>query len=125
MADIERLREHLGIDKWQVFGGSWGSTLSLAYAQVSGACHVGPARRRATLTTPLPIAATAGTRGPRDGAGPARHLYAAEERAALLLPGRGEPCVAPPESRDPADVRMVPPTDIHPEALCVGVRITY
>jgi len=31
--DIERLREHLGIDKWHVFGGSWGSTLSLAYAQ--------------------------------------------------------------------------------------------
>lgn len=31
--DIERLRTHLGIEKWQVFGGSWGSTLSLAYAQ--------------------------------------------------------------------------------------------
>jgi len=33
VADIERLREHLGIEKWLVFGGSWGSTLSLAYAQ--------------------------------------------------------------------------------------------
>jgi len=33
VADIERIREHLGIDKWQVFGGSWGSTLALAYAQ--------------------------------------------------------------------------------------------
>ena len=31
--DIERLREHLGIRHWQVFGGSWGSTLALAYAQ--------------------------------------------------------------------------------------------
>lgn len=31
--DIERLREHLGVTRWQVFGGSWGSTLSLAYAQ--------------------------------------------------------------------------------------------
>ncbi|KAF7771777.1 hypothetical protein Agabi119p4_6088 [Agaricus bisporus var. burnettii] len=31
--DIERLRERLGIEKWHVFGGSWGSTLSLAYAQ--------------------------------------------------------------------------------------------
>ncbi len=31
--DIERLRAHLGIDRWQVFGGSWGSTLALAYAQ--------------------------------------------------------------------------------------------
>ncbi|KAF8635175.1 hypothetical protein AX15_000508 [Amanita polypyramis BW_CC] len=31
--DIEKLREHLKIEKWNVFGGSWGSTLSLAYAQ--------------------------------------------------------------------------------------------
>lgn len=33
VADIERLREHLGIDDWVVFGGSWGSTLALAYSQ--------------------------------------------------------------------------------------------
>lgn len=31
--DIETLRSHLGIDRWQVFGGSWGSTLALAYAE--------------------------------------------------------------------------------------------
>lgn len=31
--DMERLRAHLGIDRWQLLGGSWGSTLSLAYAQ--------------------------------------------------------------------------------------------
>src|SRR5690349_22725621 len=30
--DIERLRQHLGIERWCVFGGSWGSTLALAYA---------------------------------------------------------------------------------------------
>ncbi|MEG9861881.1 MAG: prolyl aminopeptidase [Parvularculales bacterium] len=35
VADMERLREHLGIERWQVWGGSWGSTLSLAY----GECH--------------------------------------------------------------------------------------
>lgn len=33
VADMEVLRQFLGIDKWQVFGGSWGSTLALAYAQ--------------------------------------------------------------------------------------------
>ena len=33
VADIERLRERLGISEWQVFGGSWGSTLALAYAE--------------------------------------------------------------------------------------------
>lgn len=33
VADIETLRTHLGIDQWVVFGGSWGSTLSLAYSQ--------------------------------------------------------------------------------------------
>lgn len=31
--DIEKVREHLGIERWVVFGGSWGSTLALAYAQ--------------------------------------------------------------------------------------------
>jgi len=31
--DMETLRVHLGIARWQVFGGSWGSTLALAYAQ--------------------------------------------------------------------------------------------
>ncbi len=33
VADMEALREHLGIDRWLVFGGSWGATLALAYAQ--------------------------------------------------------------------------------------------
>lgn len=39
VADIERLRAMIGVEKWQVFGGSWGSTLALAYAQ-SHASHV-------------------------------------------------------------------------------------
>jgi proline iminopeptidase len=33
VADIERLREIVGVEQWQVFGGSWGSTLALAYAE--------------------------------------------------------------------------------------------
>lgn len=33
VADMERLRQHLGLARWQVFGGSWGSTLALAYAE--------------------------------------------------------------------------------------------
>jgi proline iminopeptidase len=33
VADMEKLREHLDVERWQVFGGSWGSTLALAYAQ--------------------------------------------------------------------------------------------
>ena len=33
VADMERLREMCGFDKWQVFGGSWGATLALAYAE--------------------------------------------------------------------------------------------
>ncbi len=36
--DIEKIREHLGIDKWVVFGGSWGSTLSLAYSETHPEC---------------------------------------------------------------------------------------
>ena len=33
LADMELLREHLGIERWLVSGGSWGVTLALAYAQ--------------------------------------------------------------------------------------------
>ncbi|WP_018686319.1 prolyl aminopeptidase [Actinokineospora enzanensis] len=33
VSDLERLREHLDIDRWQLFGGSWGATLAVAYAQ--------------------------------------------------------------------------------------------
>lgn len=33
VADIERIRDALGVDQWVLFGGSWGSTLALAYAQ--------------------------------------------------------------------------------------------
>jgi proline iminopeptidase len=33
VADIELLRRHVGVDRWLVFGGSWGSTLALAYAE--------------------------------------------------------------------------------------------
>ena len=33
IADMERLREHLGVERWLLFGGSWGVTLSLAYAE--------------------------------------------------------------------------------------------
>ncbi len=39
--DIERLREHLNIERWIVFGGSWGSTLALAYGQTHPARCVG------------------------------------------------------------------------------------
>jgi proline iminopeptidase len=33
VSDIESLRQHLGVERWHVFGGSWGSTLALAYAE--------------------------------------------------------------------------------------------
>ena len=33
VSDLEKLREHLSVTKWVVVGGSWGSTLALAYSQ--------------------------------------------------------------------------------------------
>ncbi|MCO6427589.1 prolyl aminopeptidase [Nitrosomonas communis] len=39
--DIEALRQHLGIERWLVFGGSWGSTLALAYGEAYPACCLG------------------------------------------------------------------------------------
>lgn len=41
IADIERLREYLGIERWLLFGGSWGSTLALAYGQAHPARCLG------------------------------------------------------------------------------------
>lgn len=41
IADIERLRKHLGIGRWIIFGGSWGSTLALAYGTAHPACCAG------------------------------------------------------------------------------------
>jgi proline iminopeptidase len=40
VSDIEKLRQFLRVDRWLVFGGSWGSTLALAYAEAHPArCH--------------------------------------------------------------------------------------
>ncbi len=62
VADIETIREQLGIERWVVFGGSWGSTLALAYAQ----------------THPERVL----------GAGLARHLSGAAAGAALVQRSR-------------------------------------
>lgn len=49
LQDIERIREYLGIDQWLVFGGSWGATLGLLYAQSSPARVLGLILRGAFL----------------------------------------------------------------------------
>lgn len=41
LADMEVIRHHLGVDRWLVFGGSWGSTLGLLYAQAHPARVLG------------------------------------------------------------------------------------
>ena len=33
VSDLEKLREYLGVTQWVIFGGSWGSTLALTYAE--------------------------------------------------------------------------------------------
>lgn len=52
VADMETLRQHLGIDRWIVFGGSWGSTLALAYAQTHPPCCRALVLRGVFLCTP-------------------------------------------------------------------------
>jgi proline iminopeptidase len=51
IADIERLREHLGVEAWAVFGGSWGSTLALAYAEACPERALGLVLRGVFLST--------------------------------------------------------------------------
>jgi proline iminopeptidase len=55
VADIERLRAHLGIDRWVLFGGSWGSTLSLVYAETHPAQVAGLILRGIFLCRPWEI----------------------------------------------------------------------
>ncbi len=55
VADIERLRALLGIEEWLLFGGSWGSTLALAYAQAHPQCCSGLVLRGIFLCTAAEI----------------------------------------------------------------------
>ena len=53
--DIERLREHLGIERWLLLGGSWGSTLALAYAEAHPDRCLGVILRGIFLARPCEI----------------------------------------------------------------------
>ena len=55
VADLEGLREHLGIERWLVFGGSWGSTLALAYAEAHPSRVLGLVLRGIFLCRPSEI----------------------------------------------------------------------
>lgn len=55
IADIERIREHLGIERWLVFGGSWGSTLGLVYAETHPGRVLGLVLRGIFLCRPRDI----------------------------------------------------------------------
>jgi proline iminopeptidase len=55
IADLERLRAHLGVERWLLFGGSWGSTLALAYAEAHPDRVQGLVLRGIFLCRPLEI----------------------------------------------------------------------
>ena len=55
VADMERLRAHIGVDRWLLFGGSWGSTLALAYAQAYPERCLGLVLRGIFLARPAEI----------------------------------------------------------------------
>ena len=55
IADMEKLRAHLGIERWLVFGGSWGSTLALAYGEAHPECCLGFVLRGIFLCRPSEI----------------------------------------------------------------------
>ncbi|MFS8783270.1 prolyl aminopeptidase [Synechococcus sp. R55.3] len=55
VADIEKLRQHLGIDRWFVFGGSWGSALALAYGQTHPQSCLGFVLRGIFLLRPFEL----------------------------------------------------------------------
>ena len=56
VADLEHIREHFGIDRWFLVGGSWGSTLALAYAETHPSRVLGLVLRAVFLGTPEEVA---------------------------------------------------------------------
>ena len=55
VADVERLRRHLGVDRWLLFGGSWGSTLALACAEAEPERSLGLVLRGIFLARPAEL----------------------------------------------------------------------
>ena len=96
VADMERLREHLGIERWQVFGGSWGSTLALAYAETHPR-----ARHRARAARHLPAAHAARSTG------------STSDGASALFPDAWEHYLAPIPEAERGDLlaRLPPAAD--------------
>src|SRR4051794_5635940 len=83
VADLERLRAHLGVDRWVLLGGSWGSTLGLTYAVTH------PERVRAVVLGAVTLTRTVDVEWLTRGVG--RFFPEAHERflAALPEPDRG------------------------------------
>ena len=86
VADIERLRAHLQIDRWVVFGGSWGSTLALAYAETH------PGRVRALVLRGIFLCR------PKE----IRWFY--QEGASAIFPDRWEEYLAPIPAAERGDL---------------------
>jgi proline iminopeptidase len=80
VADLERLREHLRVDRWVLLGGSWGSTLGLTYAVTH------PERVRAVVLGAVTLTRTADVEWLTRGVG--RYLPEAHERFLAALPER-------------------------------------
>lgn len=75
--DIEQIREHFGVEQWLVFGGSWGSTLALAYAETHPARVRGLVLRGIFLCRPKEI----------------RWFYEDSQGASAIFPDNWEPYV--------------------------------
>jgi proline iminopeptidase len=80
VGDLERLREHLGVDRWVLLGGSWGSTLGLTYAVTH------PERVRAVVLGAVTLTRTADVEWLTRGVG--RYFPEAHERFLAGLPER-------------------------------------
>jgi proline iminopeptidase len=132
IADIERLRAQFGIDQWLVFGGSWGSTLALAYGQAHPRLprfraarhfpvHAGGNRlvhRRRALVYPNCTRNSPPSSRPRNGATCWRPTRNAS--SAAIPPCTGRPR-APGAASRAAAFLMPQPEDAPNDALDLGV----
>ncbi|MGH9065487.1 MAG: prolyl aminopeptidase [Acidimicrobiales bacterium] len=136
IGDIERLREHLGIDRWLVWGGSWGATLALAYAQQHPQRVSEMVLVSVTMTRPKDVRwlyHDVGRLFPEawerfsEGAGHAEDLVVAYDR---LLNGDSDPAVREQAARDWCDwedtvVSLEEGWSPNPRYVDPGFRMTF
>ena len=111
LADLRRIREHLGIARWLVVGGSWGATLALAHAAAEPGAVAALLLRASFLARPQDVTAFFGALSLADLAAGLNSPRAAEREQAALTWWRHEQALAGTASAEPSSEALAAQVD--------------